>query len=108
MEIIPEHEFFDYESKYLSDKTQEIVPARISEDITKEVQEIAIKVYKAVGAQGFSRIDFLLKDNVTPYVLEINTIPGLTAMSLLPKAAKAAGKTYQELIEKIIYLALEK
>lgn len=108
IEIIPKKgEFFDYESKYSESGAEEIVPARISKSLTKKVQELAIKVYKLVGARGFARIDFILRDNRYPYVLEINTIPGLTPMSLLPKAAKVATISYPELLDKIIKYALE-
>jgi D-alanine-D-alanine ligase len=63
---------------------------------------MAVRVYKELGCRGFGRVDFILKDRGTPYVLEINTIPGLTPMSLLPKAAKAAGISYSELLSQII------
>lgn len=99
-------EFFDYESKYSENGSEEIVPARISKSLTKKVQGLAKKVYKAIGARGFSRIDFILKNNKEPVVLEINTIPGLTPMSLLPKAAKAVGYSYSKFLEKVINLAI--
>ena len=99
-------EFFDYISKYSESGAEEIVPARISKKLSKKIQEIAIKVYKAIGAVGFSRVDFILRDNKEPIVLEINTIPGLTPMSLLPKAAKAAGLSYARLLDKIIGYAV--
>jgi D-alanine-D-alanine ligase len=106
VEIIPlKGEYFDYDSKYTESGAKEIVPAGISKSLTKKVQEIAIKVHKVLGCKGFSRVDFILKDNKTPFVLEINTIPGLTPMSLLPKAAKAAGISYSELLDKIIKYA---
>jgi len=107
VEIIPKNKFFDYESKYTQSGTQEIVPARISKLLTKKVQEIAIKVYKAIGCRGFARVDFILRDNKYPVVLEINTIPGLTPMSLFPKAAKAAGISYCQLLDKIIEYAIK-
>ncbi|MGA3291972.1 MAG: D-alanine--D-alanine ligase [Candidatus Microgenomates bacterium] len=99
--------FFDYESKYTESGSEEIVPARISKSLAKKVQKIAIEVYKAVGCKGFGRVDFILK-NDRPIVLEINTIPGLTRMSLVPKAAKAAGVSYSRLLDKIIGYAIEK
>lgn len=109
IEIIPKKgEFFDYESKYTESGSDEIVPARISKALTKKVQEIAIRVYKAIGCQGFSRVDFLIKNKKTPVVLEVNTIPGLTPMSLFPKAAKAYGLSYPKLLDKVISLSLEK
>lgn len=106
VEIIPKGKYFDYNSKYKKGGSEEIVPARISKPLTKKVQELAIKVYKTVGARGFARIDFILKNNKL-FVLEINTIPGLTPMSLLPKEAKAIGISYSVLIDKIIKYALE-
>ncbi len=99
--------FFDYKSKYSESGSEEIVPARISDALTKKVQEMAVKVYKTVGCRGFARIDIILKDNKLPVVLEINSIPGLTPMSLFPKAAKAAGISYSQLLDKIIMYALE-
>lgn len=107
VEIIPKNEYFDYESKYASVGTQEIVPARISKDLTRKIQELSLNVYQAIGAKGFSRIDLLLKNNRKPIVLEINTIPGLTPVSLMPKAARAAGISYPKLLDKIINYALE-
>jgi len=85
--------------------SNEIVPARISPELAKLVQEIAKKVYGVIGCRGFGRIDMIIKDS-QPYVLEINTIPGLTPASLLPKAAKAAGLSYSQLLDKIIELSL--
>lgn len=109
IEIIPlKNNFFDYKSKYLQGGAEEIVPARISKPLTKKVQKIAIDIYKKLECSGFSRVDFLLKNNKSPVVLEINTIPGLTPTSLFPKSAEAYGMTYSELIDKIIKLGLSK
>jgi len=91
-----------YKAEYTESGSKEIVPARISQALTREVQDLAIRVYKAVGCRGFGRVDFILKDNKYPIVLEINTIPGLTPMSLVPKAAKTYGLSYSELLDKII------
>lgn len=108
IEIVPKKaEYFDYNSKYLESGSEEIVPARISNDLAKRVQQIALRVHKVLGCRGFSRVDFIVKNAKTPLVLEINTIPGLTPMSLLPKAAKASGITYPRLLDKIIEYALE-
>ncbi|KKU09672.1 MAG: D-alanine-D-alanine ligase [Candidatus Woesebacteria bacterium GW2011_GWB1_45_5] len=101
-------EFFDYESKYTESGAEEIIPARIAKSLTKKIQDMAVKVYKAIGCRGFARIDFILKNKKDPVVLEINTIPGLTPMSLLPKAAKAAGISYPKLLDRIINHALSK
>jgi D-alanine-D-alanine ligase len=107
VEIVPKNEFFDYEAKYTDGKCDEIVPARIAPKLTKEIQDVAIKVYKAVGCQGFGRVDMIICGG-KPYVLEINTIPGLTPVSLLPKEAAAAGISYEQLLDRIIELSLEK
>jgi D-alanine-D-alanine ligase len=109
VEIIPlKGEFFDYESKYTDSGAEEIIPARISNRLTRKVQNIALNTYEAIGCQGFSRVDFILRNRRTPYVLEVNTIPGLTPMSLLPKAAKEAGMSYSQLLDRIIYHAIKK
>lgn len=103
IEILPKKgKFFDYDSKYLEGGSDEIVPAKISKRLTKKVQDIAVRVHNIVGCRGFSRVDFIVRKGGIPIVLEINTIPGLTPMSLLPKAAKAAGISYKKLIDKII------
>ncbi|MCX6705685.1 MAG: ATP-grasp domain-containing protein [Candidatus Woesebacteria bacterium] len=108
IEIVPKKgEFFDYESKYTESGSDEIVPARIPKRLTKVVQELSIKVHKAIGAKGFSRVDFILKENKYPVILEINTIPGLTPMSLFPKAARAYGLSYSELLDDILRLGGE-
>ena len=100
--------FFDYESKYTESGSEEIVPAEISKAITKKIQKTAIEVYKITGCRGFGRVDFILENGKTPIVLEINTIPGLTPMSLFPKAAKAVGISYSHLLDNIIKYAIEK
>jgi len=108
VEIIPkESAFFDYESKYSESRSEEIIPARIGRNLTKIVQKIAVNVHSLLGCKGFSRVDFILKNGNDPYILEINTIPGLTPMSLLPKAAKAYGLSYPKLLDKIISYAIK-
>lgn len=105
VEIVTKADFFDYKAKYDPKLTEEIVPARISKDLTRRAQEIALIAYKTLGAQGFGRVDMLIRGNDI-FVLELNTIPGLTPVSLFPKAAKAAGISYPQLLEKLIHLAL--
>jgi len=107
IEIVSENDFFDYQSKYLSNKTREVVPARLPITTTKKIQELGMKVYKILGCRGFSRIDMILAEDGRPYVLEVNTIPGLTKSSLFPKAAIAAGYDFSGFLEKIIDLAWE-
>jgi len=105
VEIIPKGDFFDYESKYNESGAEEICPAGLSEEMTKKVQEIVLKVFKIIGGKGFARVDMIIRKDI-PYVLEINTIPGLTPNSLLPKEARAAGISYPAMLDRIIELAL--
>jgi len=99
-EIVSENDFFDYEAKY-EGKSQEITPARISEQETKLVSELAKKIYKILGLKGFSRSEFIFK-NGAPHFLEINTVPGLTKESILPQQAAEAGITLAELFKSAI------
>jgi D-alanine-D-alanine ligase len=101
VEIIPTHEFFDYESKYQDEGTKEIVPASLPKQVSKKVQDLAVEVFKTLNCRGIARVDILLKGK-KPYILEINTIPGMTENSLIPKAAKAKGITYTKLLDLII------
>lgn len=105
IEIVSKNEFFDYEAKYSEGRCEEICPARLESEVTKKVQEIALRVFKIIGGKGFARVDMIVRNN-QPYVLEINTIPGLTPNSLLPKEAEVAGYSYSELLDKMIELAI--
>ncbi len=109
-EIIPKMgEFFDYESKYKESGSEEITPARVPPEIIKEAQDIAVKAHILLGCAGFSRTDMIWnKESGKIYTLEINTIPGLTAGSLLPKAAAASGISFPKLLDHIIKSALAK
>ncbi len=106
-EICPKNEFFDYEAKYSAGKSNEIVPARISQEMTEKIQKLAVKIFKSIGASGVARVDFIIVGN-KPYCLEINTIPGLTSGSIVPKEAKSAGLSYPQLLTKLIDLATQK
>lgn len=106
VEIIPKNMFFDYESKYSDGGAQEICPARLSEKMTKKIQEIAVKVFKVIDGNGFGRVDMIVRGEDV-YVLDINTLPGLTPNSLLPKEAKAMGMSYSQMLDKIVELALK-
>jgi len=103
-EIVPKKDFFDYEAKYNENLCEEIIPARISQQQTKKAQEAGLRAYKAIGCRGFGRVDIIIKGNYI-YVLEVNTIPGLTPVSLFPKAAEAAGISYPKLLNTIINCA---
>lgn len=105
-EIVSENDFFDYEAKYQG-KSSEITPARISEEEKNKVEETAKRVYKILNMSGFSRSEFILVDG-EPFMLEMNTIPGLTAESILPQQAKVANITLPELFGNAIELALNK
>ncbi|MFV5701182.1 D-alanine--D-alanine ligase [Flavobacterium sp. XS2P12] len=103
-EIVSDNDFFDYEAKYLG-KSQEITPARISDEMTQKVSEIAKRAYEVLKMKGFSRSEFILV-NGEPHMLEMNTIPGLTTESLIPQQAKAAGISLEDLFTNAIELAL--
>lgn len=99
-------EFFDYTSKYDLDGAEEICPAPIDEALTLRIQEITLKVHHLLGLSGYSRADFIVSDG-EPYILEVNTLPGMTPTSLIPRAAKAVGYSFNELIAKLIELGLK-
>lgn len=105
-EIVSENDFFDYEAKYQG-KSNEITPARISEAEKQKVEEIAKRVYKILNMSGFSRSEFILVDG-EPFLLEMNTIPGLTKESILPQQAQVANISLPDLFANAIELALQK
>jgi D-alanine-D-alanine ligase len=90
--------FFDYTAKYTPGATDEITPARISPEATKAVQRMAVEAHRLLGCRDFSRSDFMLSEDGQAHILETNTIPGLTATSLLPQGAAAIGIDYAQLI----------
>ena len=106
-EIIIESEIFDYETKYQSGKAQEIFPADLSGPITVAAQVFALKAHRALKLRGYSRVDFRLDADNNLWCLEANTLPGMTAASLFPKGAAAAGMSFPEVCERICQLALE-
>lgn len=101
LELRPKNEWYDYEAKYTKGMTEFILPAELSDEMTKKVKDIAVKAFEACGCSGVSRIDFLIVDNV-PYVLEINTNPGMTDTSDLPAQAAAGGIDYNNLVDMIL------
>ena len=101
LEIRPKNEWYDFEAKYTSGMSDFIVPANLSEDVTKHVKEVAVKAFETAGCRGVSRIDFMMKDNI-PYLLEINTSPGMTTVSDLPAQAKAMNIDYDNLVLLIL------
>ncbi len=108
IEIIPKKRFFDYEAKYQHGLTNYIVPAELDAAVTVDLGRKALGAHKALGCFGCSRVDIILADGNIPFVLEVNTIPGFTETSLLPKAAKVAGIGFAQLCVKLIQLAYDK
>jgi D-alanine-D-alanine ligase len=108
VEIRPKSGLYDYEAKYTKGKSEYICPAPISEDVAHGLTHAALQVYDVVGASGLARIDFLLADDGRSHCLEINTLPGMTNLSLAPMAAKAAGIDFDQLLERIIASALKR
>ena len=105
VEIHPLDGFYDYTNKYTKGRTEYFCPAPLPESITALIPGYALAAHRSVGNTVYSRVDFLLEDDVFPYCLEINTIPGMTATSLLPKAAAAVGITFPQLCRRIVDLS---
>ncbi len=105
-EIVSGNDFFDYEAKYLG-KSEEITPARLTKEVSELVEKSAAKIYEALGMQGFSRIDFIVMNDI-PHFIEINTNPGLSPQSIFPQQAAYANLNFSDLLENEIKLALER
>jgi D-alanine-D-alanine ligase len=106
VEIVSKREFFDFRAKYDPGLCEEIVPARIPDEVARAAQDVAVRAHRALGCRNLSRVD-LMQASRGPVVLEVNTMPGMTVNSLLPKAAKAAGIPFGELLDRLVRLALE-
>ncbi len=106
LEIVPEHEFYDYESKYIPGMSRHIIPARVDAEARKECQRIAVEAHRALRCRGMSRSDTIVTPEGEVYLLEVNTIPGMTRTSLLPDAARAAGIEFPQLCDRLVALAL--
>ncbi len=108
-EVQPHHEFYSYEAKYIDENGAGlIIPAKLPKNITKKIQESAKKTFVSLDCAGFARVDFFVTANGEVYVNEINTLPGFTKISMFPKLFSASGISYQELLDRLINLALEK
>ncbi|MGD0268652.1 MAG: D-alanine--D-alanine ligase family protein [Candidatus Sulfotelmatobacter sp.] len=115
-EIVPVKEFYDYNAKYLDEGSELIIPAKLTRAETKEIQELAVRSFKAVDCSGLARVDFLMEPGSSKasggprkiYLNEINTMPGFTAISMYPKLWAASGLEYSELIDKLIQFGLER
>lgn len=102
VKIVPKAEFYDYEAKYLGDETEYQCPADLTAEQTATMQQLALKAFDALGCRGWGRIDVLLDDAGKAYLLEANTLPGMTDHSLVPMAARAAGMTIEDLVWRIL------
>jgi len=106
-EILPSHEFYDYDDKYLLDRARAVLPADLGEEKTAELRRLAVECYRAVDCEGMARVDFLLEAATDRlYINEINTIPGFTSISMFPRMWEHTGIPFGELLERLIELAL--
>ncbi len=108
IEIVPKDKVYDYDAKYKDSATKYLVPAPISEDISIEVRRLGLLAHRVLGCRSFSRVDMMMALNCDIFVLEVNTIPGMTERSLLPKAARATGLRFSSLCVKILENAVRK
>ncbi len=106
LEIIPKHELYDYECKYTDGMCEYIVPASLDKAVEQELQKQAFLAFDSLGCKDYSRVDFRVTEEGKPYCFEVNTLPGMTSHSLLPKMAKATGISFEELVDIIIQSAL--
>ncbi|HET7376108.1 MAG TPA: D-alanine--D-alanine ligase A, partial [Anaerolineae bacterium] len=108
-EVVPGHEFYDYEAKYIDESSQLLIPAPIEPAVANRVRELAVEAFLALDCAGMARVDFLLarKSNEL-FLSELNTIPGFTKISMYPKLWEASGISYGELVDRLIVLALER
>lgn len=106
VKIIPEGEFYDYEAKYVSDNTQYVCPAPMSEQREQELKKLVKQAYDVVGCQGWSRIDVMTDSQGNFRLVEVNTTPGMTSHSLFPKSAATVGYSFEQLVEKILELSV--
>jgi len=107
IEIVPHADFYDYDAKYADGGSDHLIPARVSAEVTARAQALALRAYDALGCAGMGRVDMIARESDI-VVLEVNTIPGMTATSLLPDAAKAAGISFSALLDRIITRALRR
>lgn len=107
VEAIPksDHDFYDFDSRYTPGETDFVVPAELDDATRERVEDLARRTFRVLGCSGFGRVDMILDEAGTPWVLELNTIPGLTETSLMPLAAEAIGLSFQELVEVVVQTA---
>jgi len=107
IEVVPHADFYDYAAKYAAGGSEHIIPARVSAEVAARAQALAVRAYQALGCEGMGRVDMIAQGGDI-VVLEVNTIPGMTATSLLPEAAKAAGLSFADLLDRIVRNALRR
>ncbi len=105
IEIVPLNEFYDFEAKYTSGKAEHIYPARLKEDLYRQALETGLAAHRALGCSDYSRVDLLVTEQEECFVLEVNTLPGMTATSLLPEIAQGCGIGFEDLVERILLSA---
>ena len=109
MEILPDGDFYDYRAKYDDDaETAYVFSHGLDEEVSRRMQSDAMSAHRILGCRDVSRVDFILDSSNTPNVLEINTIPGFTSHSLVPKAAQAAGISFEQLVDGIVAMAMNR
>ncbi|HHP51253.1 MAG TPA: D-alanine--D-alanine ligase [Moorella mulderi] len=108
IEIVSHTGFYDYTAKYTPGLSDHLIPPRLPQEVQERAKELARQAYLLLGCRGFARVDMIIARDEDPYIIEINSVPGMTPISLLPDAAKAAGMTFPQLVSRIIDLALEK
>lgn len=106
IEIVPKRAFYDYKAKYEKGMSDHFFPARIPEAVYERTLEAGLAAHRAIGCRGYSRVDFIIDEAGAPYILEVNTLPGMTATSLLPDIAKGVGISFPDLVEEILRLAV--
>jgi len=107
IEIVPKDAFYSYKAKYEQGMSDHFFPARIPEDVYKRTLDAGLLAHRALGCRGYSRVDFIIDNDGVPYILEVNTLPGMTATSLLPEIAQGAGIPFPVLVEEILRLAIQ-
>lgn len=108
IELKTHHDFYDYEAKYVGQDTQYLCPVDLATEKQQEIAQLVLQAFNAVGAEGWGRVDLLLDEDATPWLIEINTVPGMTDHSLVPMAAKQAGLSFEYLVLNLLKLALDK
>lgn len=108
VEIVPVNKFYDFDAKYTKGKSQHIIPPRLPQAVLRRAGETALRTFRALGCRAVSRIDMIVDRSGKPWVLEVNTLPGMTETSLLPDEARAAGMSFGDMLLKIIEHSLEK